>query len=100
MPAKKVTEKKVEKKLTLSPRVTEKAALLQARSNVYVFNVEKDMTKKTLAHSIKKDHKITPVKIRFAAVPTKTVFYRGKKGTKGGGKKAYVYLKKGDTLAI
>jgi ribosomal protein L23 len=31
-------------------------------------------------------------------IPKKNVFVRGKWGTKGGGKKAYVYLKKGDKI--
>ncbi|MEX2010355.1 MAG: 50S ribosomal protein L23 [Parcubacteria group bacterium] len=97
------TQKKVKKaavRKTISQRVTEKGALQQARRNVYVLNVLPDATKKSIAHALKKEHKITPLKIRLLRIPTKKVFYRGKPGVKGGGKKAYVYLKKGDTLAI
>ncbi len=101
MPAKEKKVKKLEvKKALFKPRVTEKAALSQASRSVYVFNVEKDATQKSIASILKKDHKVTPIKINFAAIPTKTKMFRGKKGTKGGGKKAYVYLKKGDILAI
>ena len=30
----------------------------------------------------------------------KTIIYRGKRGIKAGGKKAYVYLKKGDKISV
>jgi ribosomal protein L23 len=43
-------------------------------------------------------YKVNPVKIAVVTINSKSVISRrnGKKGTKGGGKKAYVYLKKGD----
>jgi ribosomal protein L23 len=34
------------------------------------------------------------------ALPTKKKFFRGHWGVRGGGKKAYVYLKKGDKIDI
>ncbi len=80
--------------------MTEKAALQQNRQNVYVFNVSKDANKKSIEQSIKAEYKVTPVKVRIAAIAEKPTFYRGRPGTKSGGKKAYVYLKKGDTIAI
>lgn len=95
------TKDKVEKKSVIQKvRMTEKSALLQAAKNVYVFNVEKEATRRSVSASIKKEYKVTPLKVRLAGVPKKKVFYRGKPGVKGGGKKAYVYLKKGDTLAV
>ena len=33
-------------------------------------------------------------------MPRKKVMHRGKIGMKGGGKKAYVYLKEGDSIEI
>jgi len=80
--------------------MTEKAALAQNKQNVYVFNVTLDANKKSVEQSIKAEYKVTPVKVRMAAIHAKPTFYRGRPGVKSGGKKAYVYLKKGDTIAI
>lgn len=79
------------------PRVTEKATVLQG-SNVYTFNVPRSVTKPEIAKIIKELYKVTPVKIRTVQIPAKQVFVRGKKGTKQGGKKAYIFLKKEDKI--
>lgn len=88
------------KSVLLKPRITEKAALGADTSNVYVFNVEKFATKKSISASIRDTYKVTPVKVRVTAVPSRSVYVRGKYGIKSGGKKAYVYLKKGDKIEI
>ncbi|MDB5194546.1 MAG: rplW [Parcubacteria group bacterium] len=94
-------QKKIERKsVLLSPRSTEKAALLQNRKNIYVFNVSKDATKKAILACLKAEYKVVPEKIRMAAVHAKPTMYRGRPGTKKSGKKAYIYLKKGDSIAI
>lgn len=82
------------------PRITEKAALKADKENVYVFEVTKNSTKKQIAAAIKDTYKKTPLSIRMVTIPTKPTFIRGKAGTKGGGKKAYVYMKKGDKIEI
>lgn len=87
-------------KVLLKPRITEKAALGADKSGVYVFNVAKSATRKSVAASVRDSYKVIPVKVHIAAVPSKRVFVRGKWGVKGGGKKAYVYLKKGDKIEI
>lgn len=92
------TEKKA--KPDILPRMTEKAALGADKSGVYVFNVAKDATKKSIVGEVKKLYKVTPVRVRLLAVPTKTRYIRGAWGNKGGGKKAYVYLKKGDKIEM
>lgn len=86
----------------LRPRVTEKAAVSASTQNVHVFEVTPDATKHSVANSVKKVFGVTPVKVRLAPIPTKTVYLRHKRGTgtKGGGKKAYIYLKKGDKIEI
>lgn len=95
-------EEKVEKNLSvlLSPRITEKSALQSEARNVYAFNVKPDATKKSVIASIKAEYKVTPVRVNMAAVPSKQKFVRGKWGVKRGGKKAYVYLKKGDKIEV
>ncbi len=82
-----------------SPRVTEKASMLQER-NVFVFNVSVDASKKDVEKAVKAQYKVTPVKINMVKVPAKNVVVRNKAGRTTLGKKAYVFLKKGDTLKI
>jgi large subunit ribosomal protein L23 len=79
------------------PRITEKASM-KAESNVYAFEVSSDANKVTIAAAIKEMFNVTPVKIAVMKIPKKEVFVRGRMGTKGGGKKAYIYLKKGETI--
>lgn len=92
---------KVEKKsVLLKPRITEKAVLKHEKENVYAFNVEPTATKSQIVASIKAKYKVTPVGVRLLSIPSKRKFFRGSWGKKGGGKKAYVYLKKGDKLDV
>lgn len=84
----------------LRPRITEKAALSADRSGVYVFEVSENSNKHTIAASVKAVYKVTPVRVRVAKIAPKAVFVRGKRGVKKGGKKAYVYLKKGDKIEL
>lgn len=81
-------------------RITEKATDLSQNHNVYVFEVDKNTNKREISKAIKSIYKVTPEKIRTIKIPLKNVISRGKKGVKSGGKKAYIYLKKGDKLEI
>jgi large subunit ribosomal protein L23 len=82
------------------PRITEKGAVISGTNNVYPFNVRIDATKKDIKEAVKLIYKVNPVKIAVVTIPAKSVRSRrtGKIGTKSGGKKAYVYLKKGDKI--
>ena len=82
------------------PRITEKAALGADKNNVYVFEVMERATKASISASIREAYKVTPEKVRVARIPAKKVFVRGKRGVKKGGKKAFVYLKKGDKIEV
>jgi len=84
----------------LRPRITEKAALGADKLNVYVFEVTQSATKKSISDSVHEVYGVVPEKVRVTAIPSKRVFVRGKKGVKKGGKKAYVYLKKGDKIEL
>lgn len=91
----------VEKKSVLiRPRLSEKSIVGADKHGVYVFEVAKDATKAAIAASVKAAYKVVPVKIRTAVIAEKAVFVRGKKGVRRGGKKAYVYLKKGDKIEL
>ena len=91
---------KVMTKVILRPRVTEKAGVMSEAVNAYTFEVEKFANKHTIAVAIKAQYKVTPIKINIVNLPSKTVFVRGKFGTKSGVKKAVVFLKKGDKIEI
>ncbi len=80
-----------------NPRVTEKASNISAQ-NIYVFNVGVSTNKKEIEKAIFSLYKVRPVKINILSVPRKNIIFKGKKGTKGGGKKAVVYLKKEDKI--
>lgn len=88
-------------KILLSPRITEKGAYM-SEQGVYVFNVALDANKKEIADAVQTVFKVTPRFVRTAAVPSKVVLTRGtnRKGKTAGGKKAYVYLKKGETIEL
>jgi len=88
-------------KILLSPRITEKGAIL-AESGCYVFNVAPDAGKKEVRDAVREVFKVTPRKVTLAAVPRKMVATRGtnRKGKTSGGKKAYVYLKKGEKIEL
>lgn len=83
------------------PRITEKASDSASRG-VYVFDVPAHANKKMIALAINRLYKVTPVKVAIAAVPSKMrrSARTGKVGVKKGGKKAYVYLKSGDSIAL
>lgn len=88
-------------KIIKKPRITEKGAIVADRDNVYTFNVDKEATKIEIKKAIEKIYKVIPTKVAIAKIPSKKVRVRGqrsKNGVKGGGKKAYVYLKKGDKI--
>jgi large subunit ribosomal protein L23 len=82
-----------------APRITEKASMLMEK-NVYAFDVSEDATKSEVRKAFVAMYKFKPVKIAMLKVQKKAVFIRGRKGVKSGGKKAYVYLKKGDKIEI
>lgn len=91
---------KVSAHILTRPRITEKASTIAA-DNVYVFTVASYANKKEIAAAVFDIYKIKPVKVHVTKIQAKTS--RNRRGTKsvtGGGKKAYVYLKKGDTIEL
>ena len=84
----------------IKPRVTEKASYLEARSNVYAFEVSSGAGKKEIAKAVKEMYKATPLKVNIVRNPAKIISMKGKRGLSGGVKKAYVFLKMGDKLQV
>ena len=83
--------------ILISPRVTEKGTDL-SMNNAYVFNVDTRANKKEIGKAIKEVYGVDPIKVCTLPIQKKTVFTRGKKGVKSGGKKAVVYLREGDKI--
>lgn len=84
-----------------SPRITEKGAYKSAEG-CYVFNVASSANKKEISDAVRALYNVTPRKVTVARIPRKSVQTRGtnRMGMTAGGKKAYVYLKKGDTIEV
>ena len=80
-----------------NPRVTEKASFSQEQ-NVYTFDVSASANKTEIKKIIFALYKVKPIKVNVLSVPKKNIMSKGKAGVKGGGRKALVYLKKGDKI--
>lgn len=82
-------------------RITEKASMQQA-NQIYVFDVAENATKRDISRAVTAIYKVVPRKVTVVNVRTKTIrsMRTGKTGMKGGGKKAYVYLKANDTITL
>ncbi|TSC86207.1 MAG: 50S ribosomal protein L23 [Parcubacteria group bacterium Gr01-1014_8] len=87
--------------ILMRPRITEKATAA-ALMSVYVFDVASRATKREISEAVLKYYKVQPRMVRVVSVPEKKVrnSRTGARGTKQGGKKAYVYLTKGETITI
>jgi len=83
----------------LGPRITEKAAYATEK-NVYVFNVAADANKIQIKQAIKDTYKVTPIAVNIVVAKPRKVIFRGRIGAQSGFKKAYVSLKKGDTIEL
>ncbi len=107
MATKKQLAKKADEKATpvvksskiLGPRVTEKAAYATEK-NVFVFNVAMTANKIEIKKAIKDAYKVTPTDVNIVVMKPRSVVFRGKPGTQKAFKKAYVTLKKGDTIDL
>ena len=101
------TEKKLDKNSLIlrRPLVTEKSTAGVSRSAtggrpVYTFVVKPNANKLMVRRAIIEQYKVTPIKININVVKGRRFFARGKIGTRGGFKKALVYLKPGDKIEI
>ncbi|MDO8514295.1 MAG: 50S ribosomal protein L23 [bacterium] len=82
-------------------RVTEKATMHQG-VGVYTFDIAERATKRDVMQAVRALYGVSPRMVRVVSIPRKVrrSVRTGKRGTTGGGKKAYVYLKKGETITI
>lgn len=80
-----------------NPRITEKASFAQEQ-NAYTFDISASANKTEIKKAILAIYKVTPVRVNVLSIPYKNTSLRGKSGVRGGGRKAVVYLKKGDKI--
>ena len=82
-------------------RITEKASMLQSQ-NVYAFDVAASATKRQIMHAIRAVYNVSPIKVAVINVASKEKrnARTGRSAMAHGGKKAYVYLKSGDTITL
>ena|SRR3989344_6470325 len=81
------------------PHITEKASG-STEKGIYVFEVATNANKREVARAVALMYKVTPVKVSMVAIPAKRITVKGRPGVRPGGKKAYVYLKKGDKIEL
>jgi large subunit ribosomal protein L23 len=83
------------------PWMSEKA-LIATERGVYVFAVPAQATKKEVARAVERLYKVVPVKVNIANLPGKMKPMRRKRGraARAARHKAYVYLKKGETITF
>lgn len=87
--------------IIVRPKITEKA-VTKSEQNVYTFVVRREATKHQVRAAIKALYNVTPVKVNIVNKrPTTAVSrLRGTAKHVPGQKKAYVYLKEGDTINL
>jgi ribosomal protein L23 len=97
--AKKLPEDGRLESILLTPWLSEKA-LIGTENGVYVFAVPARATKTTVSQAVQAIYKVTPRQVRMVNLPAKTVNLRTRRGTgtRARRHKAYVYLKKGETI--
>ena len=85
----------------VKPRITEKAVGM-GEKNVYTFIVRKDATKYDVRDAVKEFFGVTPIKVNIVNKSSRQYLSRakGKKVTEKGMKKAYIYLKEGDSIEL
>lgn len=82
-----------------SPRITEKVSQLMDLG-VYTFDVYKSTIKDQVKKAVFGRYHVVPTKVNMVHVQSKRKSIRGKIGRTSSGKKALVYLKKGDKIEI
>jgi large subunit ribosomal protein L23 len=85
-----------------NPRITEKATQA-AEAGAYVFEIDPRAGKQDVIRAVLSIYNVKPEKVNITPIHTKQVRSRTKRGVFGRTalrKKAYVYLKKGDSIEI
>lgn len=87
-------------KVLIRPMITEKSTNLRKNENKYVFVVDSNADKITIARAVKQMFNVTPVSVNVINCKGKVKRVRYKLGRTSSKKKAIITLKKGDTIGI
>lgn len=84
-----------------APRITEKA-MKKSEANVYTFEVARSVSKFDVRDAVKALYGVTPVKVNIVNKAPRQYQHANTRRTRTehGIKKAYVYLKKGDSISL
>jgi large subunit ribosomal protein L23 len=93
------------KHLVLRPRMSEKSYGLSQTHRTYVFDVDSDVNKHSVAHAVEQQFEVVVSSVNITNIPgkAKRTIYKGGKAVKGresDTKKAYVTLAEGSSLPI
>jgi large subunit ribosomal protein L23 len=80
------------------PVLSEKAARLGSEENVYTFDVDQRANKTQIKKAVQTYYKVSAQKVNIIVSKPATKVFRGRRGQTTGGKKAMIFLKKGDTI--
>ena len=83
-----------------APLVSEKTARLQEVSNQYVFEVSKTASKADVKAAIEQLFSVKVEDVNVVNVKGKTKAFRGRTGTRGDWRKAYVRLADGQAIDV
>ncbi len=88
-------------RVLIKPRITEKA-ISKGDQNVYTFVITRTATKHDVSDAVRALYNVTPVKVNIVNKKPRQVMSRAKGRMVGeqGLKKAYVYLKAGDSITL
>ena len=83
-----------------APRVSEKTARLQEVSNQYVFEISSDATKADVKAAVEQLFSVKVEAVNVVSVKGKTKSFRGRGGSRGNWRKAYVRLAEGQAIDV
>jgi large subunit ribosomal protein L23 len=83
-----------------SPHVSEKAARIQEVANQYVFEVAHEATKADVKAAVETMFNVKVERVTVLNVKGKTKGFRGRAGSRGGWRKAYVRLSEGQSIDL
>jgi large subunit ribosomal protein L23 len=82
----------------IRPRISEKAARIQAKHNQYVFQVAADATRGEVKEAVETLFKVKVNGVQVLNVKGKAKGFRGRPGQRSGWRKAYVTLADGQSI--
>ncbi|MFT3761714.1 MAG: 50S ribosomal protein L23 [Pseudoxanthomonas sp.] len=83
-----------------APRVSEKTARLQEVTNQYVFEVNKTATKADVKAAVEQLFSVKVEAVNVVNVKGKNKSFRGRSGSRGNWRKAYVRLADGQAIDV